>query len=92
MPANLDIGNLTITLIDAVNSYFAHNPFRTGGPPTAVLLHLDLVLAVGSTTDGAQNQTCAQANGVLNQTVLDIQSVDTAKTGKFPGWLGWFRH
>lgn len=84
VPANLDIGNLTITLIDAVNSYFARNPFRTGGQPTAVLLHLDLVLAAGPTTHGAQNQTYAQANGVLNQTVLDIQSADTAKTEKFP--------
>jgi len=32
---NLDTGNLTITLIDAVNSYFALNPFRTGGQLTA---------------------------------------------------------
>ena len=84
VPANLDISNLTITLIDAVNSYFVRNPFRTGGQPKAVLLHLDLVLAAGPTTDSAQNQTCAQANGVLNQTVLDVQSVDTAKAEKFP--------
>lgn len=68
VPANLNTGNLQITLIDAGNAYFMQNPQRNDGQPTAVLLVLDLALA-GSNVTG---------NGVLNQTVMDVQAVGTA--------------
>jgi len=75
VPAQLSTGGLQITLLDDANAYFLPNKLRTDGQPTAALLTLDLGITGGD----------VQGNGVLNQSVLNVQGVGTASFSKFQG-------